>query len=480
MRRKLLPFFELLFHSSPRAMPRSYSTVLSHRCFSPRGLLTTCFVLLMAAVELLAASVATAQYESDPVDEAARRYGGSRARRYVREPSSDPAEQAAFGKYIKDFELASMTQPDPASLAELSKMREDFLRTYLRGANVAPEVRRGLTQLTFQETGKIIKSGRYHPAVTYNAILLMGSLDEQYGDNPTPLPAANSILNKAVAAGLKSGRLPAPLIVGSLVGLERHTKSFDQLSSEAQADTQNSMLAVIRQDEFPQDISSSVSQWIKVIAVRGLANIGNLGQDNQVHTALMELIKDNDWRLNNRCRVAEALAKLRPAYESASGIDEQKTVASLLQLATDIASDEEERALEFEEDYRGGSGGGQRLYGLDESNIPSEYQVRRLVLRLSSLEQGINAVRPAIKDQRLAGLLADVSEAVGPVLSAAKEPNVIELTLTPKVKSLARTVADTTAALGVEAVEAPPESDEEAAEEMMEEGAGEEAETPQA
>lgn len=453
--------------------------MLSHRLYLSRGPLAVCLILLVATFELLAAApLAMAQYQTNPIDEAAKRYGGTRARRYARTPSGDPAERAEFGRYMKDYALASMTQTDPASLADLSKSRNDYLRSYLRGA--APEVQRDLTQLTFQEASAILKSGRYHPAVTYNAILLIGQLDEQYGDPPKPYPPSNDFLNRAVAAGLKSGRIPPPLIVGALIGLERHSKSFDQLPSEAQTATLSALLAVIQQEKFEQDVSSSVEQWMKVIAVRGLSNIGTLGQDNAVHTALMALIKNEDWRLNSRCRVAELLANLKPAYESASGIDERKAVESLLQLATDITNDEQERAIEYEENVLGGGGGSRRSYSMNEEDLPSEFQVRRLILRLSSLEQGINAVKPAIKDQRLVGLLADVSKAVGPVLSAAKEPNVIELNLTRDVKSLSRTVADTTAALGVEAVEAPPESDEEAEEEMMEEGASDEAETPQA
>lgn len=435
---------------------------------------------LIAAVA--AAPYAQAQFKAMPIDESAGSLGMTRARSYARNPTGDAERSKAFGLFIKDYYLPLMTQYDAASLGELAKRRSDFVRSFLRNAD--PTVAQGVTKLTYPIMKQVVEA-RCHPAVRYNAMLLLGDLDAEYATrttDPKPLSDANTYLAKYVTDGINDAGTPAPLIVGALVGLERHAKSIAGLPPANRAATATALLAVLEKDEFPQDIQASVAQWLNVIAARGLAGIGQLGDGNKVHLAMMQAIGDEDARLNTRVRIAEQLEAYKPAYESATGVDERKTVETLLQLATDIAADEKERAIEYEEDTlgpggggmgrRGGFSGGFRGGGLGgESDLPSEFQVRRILLRLTGLSKALNAVKPAVKDPRYAGMLDDVTKAIDPVLSEAADRDMIELDLTENIKSMASTVADTTAALGVEAVEAPPESDEEAAEELMEEGA---------
>ena len=432
------------------------------------------FAMLAVVFATGGASCALGQYEADEVQNMGR-YGASAAKRYARSPSGSTEDRTQFGRYLRDVYFPSMTQYDAASLANLGRLRYDFMRSFLWGA--APGAQSDVTQLAFNEMSKVVK-GRYHPAVRYNAMLILGSLDARYSDEPNsppqPLPEANERLTTYVSKGIDNARAPAPLIVGALIGLERHAKSLDQLPAANRSATAGALLAVLEKDEFPHEISSSVSQWIKVIAARGLANIGVLGDGNRVHNAMLEFVGDESARLNNRVRVAELLDAYRPAYESATGIDERKTVQTLLQLASDIASDEKQRATEYEDDVRaGGVGSGGFDFGSfgSDTEIPDEYQVRRVLLRLNGLKQAILAVKPAINDAQLAGLLDQVVSAVDPVITMTTDRKMILLNLARDIKQMADSIANTSASLGVEAVEAPPESDEEAEAEMLEEEA---------
>lgn len=445
--------------------------------------------LLAIAATLACGPSLFAQYESNPIDESAKRFGSSRAKRYARSPSNDQAERVAFGKYIRDYYLASLTQPDAASLADLGRSRYDYMRSYLWGA--APSVQDDLTKLTFAEMREVVR-GRYHPAVRYNSMLIIGQLDSKYesqGSPPEPLPEANEFLTKYVSVGIGTAKAPAPLIVGAMLGLERHAKSLQTLPPANQAATAKALLAVLEAEDFPHEISSSVKQWWRVIAARGLANVGVLGDGNRVHKAMFAVIGDEKSRLNNRVRVAELLEAYRPAYESAGDIDQKSAAQTLLQLASDIAADEKERAVDYEDESIGGGrvggggrgggrGGGFRLGG--DTDLPDEYQIRRLLLRLTGLKTAINAVKPAIKDDKFTAPLDAVVSAIDPVISEAKDRNLVLLNLTQEVKQMADSVTATTASLGVEAVEAPPESDEEAAEELLEQEIEGEAENVEA
>ncbi|WP_442482117.1 hypothetical protein [Aeoliella sp. SH292] len=435
-------------------------------------------VTLVGALVLAASPVATAQYIAKPIDEQAKRFGAAKAKQYARTGTGDAATQAAFKAYIEGYALPAMTQYEPAALADMSKQRYDFMRSFLWGA--APSVQPVVTEATYKLMYEVAIKGQYHMAARYNAMLMLGDLDAKYATRdtpPQPLPQANKFLTDYVSRGIDEPRAPAALITGALIGLERHAKTLDGLPPENQAATIAALLKVVEKEEFPQDVSPSVAQWMRVIAARGLANTKSLGEGNKYHLAIMKALGDEETRLNTRVRLAELLGQYQEAYAAATGIDERATVQTLLQLATDIAADENQRAVKFEEEAvgpGGGGGGGMRGGGFDNfgtgTEIPSEYQVRRIVLRLTGLKKGIQAVKPAIKDAKFVAMLDEVIQSIDPVIATATQKSVVELNLTRDVKQMATAIAATTASLGVEAVEAPPESDEEEAEAELEEG----------
>ncbi len=449
---------------------------MHHRCSWFRvGRAVQQLGFLSLAFGLAAAPVASGQgrYTSDEVKDMGR-YRATSAKAYARAPSGNADDRNQFGRFLLDVYFPSMTQYDASSLANLGRMRYDFMRNFVRGA--APAAQKDATQLAHKKMKEIVK-GPYHPSVRYNAMLILGDLDATYsgqgGEPPAPLPDANKYLTSYVSNGINTERAPAFLIVGALIGLERHAASLAQLPAANRSATAGALLAVLEKDGFPHEISPSVSQWIKVIAARGLASVGVLGDGNRVHNSMLKFIGDETARLNNRVRVAELLEAYGEAYKSAAGIDERQTVQTFLQLASDIAADEKERALDYEEGALGRGGGGAPggfRYN-QNTELPDEYQVRRLLHRLNGLNKGITAVRPAIGDERLGALLDQVLTATNPVIGTATARNMVLLNLTRDVKQMADVVAQTSASLGVEAVEAPPESDEEEEAEMLEEEA---------
>lgn len=431
-------------------------------------------LVLIAAIALVVCSpqLAQAQFMADTVDKEAGRYGSLRAKNFAKRPNA--AEREAFGKYIRDYEIPSMTQFDAIALADLGKSRYDFVRNYLWGADGS--VQKLITPLVFNEMQKIVK-GKYHPAVRYNAMLMIGLLDGTYPNDraeipPKPLPSANEFLTRYVSAGIDTPRAPAPLLVGAIVGLERHARASAGLPAQNRAATMSALMAVLNKEEFPHDISRSVGQWMKVIAARGLASTGKLGDGNQIHDAFLKMLADEEMRLNTRARVAGLFEQLKPAYEAGPSIDERQTVKTLLQFASDVAADEKDRAEKYEETQLRGGGADLRSFGASNSDIeiPDEYQIRRLILRLRGVQTAIEAVQPAIKNEQLNGLLRQVSSAAKPVIVRAEGKGVVLLNLSDDVKTMADAVTTVSASLGVEAAEALPESEEEAAEaEMLEE-----------
>ena len=82
-------------------------------------------------------------------------------------------------------------------------------------------------------------SAKYHPAVRYNAVLIIGMLDKTYaapGRPPVPLPEGFVKLHTILDAAVKGKQVAPFLVVGALVGLQRHAASRIARSAHARRD----------------------------------------------------------------------------------------------------------------------------------------------------------------------------------------------------------------------------------------------------
>lgn len=412
---------------------------------------------------LLTCQSATAQgYDSKPIDEGARllRY---KAQQFAKFRQGDSAD---FTRYMTKYVLPKLADPSPQGLGELAKTRYELFRDFVFPSE--PQIQQQLTRVLLAEMGKLAQNdgGNYHPSVRYNAVIVLGMLDATYADDRTrtpavPLPAANELLTKLAQQGNEESDVPATLVIGALVGLERHASLIGSLPAANRTATLAVLQAIATNNDLSLDVAASVKLHVRYMACRALAATKNLGEANKNHSAIFSLVTHEDMKLNSRARSAELLSPLRTAYGEANGLDQRRITRDLLQLASDIAADERQRALDYERrSLRGGAGGG----GFDSNiNLPDEYQVRRIVLRTRAITAAIDAVKPAIKDAELAQSLDGVAQAVVKVRNIAEDKNVIELNLAAAMKTMARDVEAIAGRIGVEAAE-PTELEEEEAE----------------
>ena len=101
---------------------------------------------------------------------------------------------AQFNPSLQDSTLNNLVHPagyKPCGLGELGKLRYELFKQYLWNTT-NEQLQADLTELARQATGRIVLNAAYHPAVRYNAVLVLGMLDQQYaieGKRPAkPLP----------------------------------------------------------------------------------------------------------------------------------------------------------------------------------------------------------------------------------------------------------------------------------------------------
>ncbi len=346
------------------------------------------------------------------------------------------AGKADVDKYFTGYYFPAMTGVEPQQLAGLGKLREGLFKRYIRGAKSA-DGQKHLTQLTTKLSGVIALDSGYHPAVRYNAVLILGMLDEKYSegvgrDTTPPVPLASS--TKALLLLLEKDRIkdsyiPPSLKVGALIGLSRHARFGIQ--SDLAPQVTAAAEKVIAQDKTPKDMKRSVHSWMKKLAAEVLVRQQAKSLSPGVQAALDKLIAKG-VSLDDRCEVA-GLMKLVD-YQSAAGLSGGETVNALGRLTLDVLEEESEAAEEFLDELlqanrgissgrggRGGFGGGG--YGGRRGDTGPAYERRRVLARVVQVRDAMNSLAPALDGEaasRKDALLGPIDQLIE--VSTGKDP----------------------------------------------------------
>jgi len=409
--------------------------------------------IAIASLVLSGALQATAQqYKSLPVDDRARLLGPLAAQ-CVKVPGRYATDKDRFTEFFKNYFFPAMTRNDPENLAKLGDMREELFKDFL-WASQDERLQSDLTAIAFESMWPIAISKDYHPAVSYNAVLILGRLDKQYGiDNaanrrpPIPFEAATQKLNLIVYAAAEGKAVPPYLLVGALIGLERHSQFTDGLGRDTVAEMNSAVLKLATKDLPLPEVDRDVVEWIRVQAAAILTNLGKVQPTQEQLAAIDKMTAGTTvpkMSLDGRCRVAALLGSMKL---DGSGLDGKAITDALLDLTIRVVDSESKAATAFQEanlqggGYRGGLGGfgssrdkGRIKFNPDTQEM--ELDDRLTLARLGDLKLGLSAVKsiaPADKQPVIDAVLG----AFRPAVAAAESSDTVDLEVANKIVRMA-------------------------------------------
>jgi hypothetical protein len=397
-------------------------------------------VALVLAVFAWVSGAIGQQYRTDPVDDTAKN-NGAVARLCVKDSARYVQEQAKVMDFFSKVYFPSMTRTDEKDLGNLGKLRYNLFKNYLWPATNV-QLQTDLTQLAYDAMLNIALSKSdppYHPAVRYNAILIIGMLDEQYGIEtgasrraPVPLKKANDFLTLVVDKGAED-KVPPPLMFGAIVGLERHAQYKDSWKNEAPARIEamrKALLKLVTHEKPVQDMDRDAYSWMRMRAAQVLAMLGGVGEQNAVHNALVKLVATGR-SLDDRCNVAGLLEKLD--YKDVK-LDDAGTAEPLFALARDVAAAEDKRA----EDFQNAGGTGAVVVGPNGETLET-YPRRQVLARLTGLSKGLTKVKAGLPTETQKKV-DELLKAIEPAKTAAANKDTVELKLAESVRTMAAAV----------------------------------------
>ncbi len=408
------------------------------------------------------------------------------------------AEIKLLDDYFKGSYYPLMTSIDAVALGELSVKREKFFQLYINPAK-SQGARDHLNAMTLRQMGSFA-IGPYHPAVRYNAALIMGQLDTQPGGRPLPA-GTKGLLTILEGEAFNKITVPTAVKVAALVGLQRHVRlGVDAPTAEQ---ITKAALAVANREELPEDASAKAYGWVRRQAAKVLAMQFEKGLTPPVYETFVRLVADEKMDLDDRCAIA---GLLKPdMFSGAKGLDAEAMTQALGGLARKVLAVEAEEAGDYVDAMIGGGvpaaggfgggfggrggfgmeGGGGREFGgggggLDLNALGLEdqgpkYEKRRMIDRTVAIVAGAEALKAGGSDE-LKERLTEFSTMILAVAEAAAPENARNEDIAPAVVQLqedvdrfvsnwapAKAQADDAAAeAGDELLEAPDEAPAEA------------------
>ena len=221
--------------------------------------------------------------------------------------------------------------------------------------------------MAFEKLQPVERSSKYHPAVRYNAILIIGMLDKTYASAGTPAGSAEGSLRRAelIVNSAADGK-PVPPFPGCRCTrrFAAPRRTFTTSWTEPRSTrSRPPRLKLAAKDEALSEVDPKVEEWIRIQAATVLTNLGSPGPKGEVQAVLARMIGGQTqpkMSLDARGQVAALLKQMK--YEGTT-VDGKVMTDALLQLALDVGDEEAKEAQSFEDiarcraaDFGGGYG----------------------------------------------------------------------------------------------------------------------------
>jgi hypothetical protein len=244
-----------------------------------------------------------------------------------------------FEKYLfKQFEAPTR----PYSLDSLSTLRMHLKAQYCNVAKAESEARVRLNKMAFTKMSDMVRNGKYgqyDAAIKYNALLVIGDLNEKEGDaKNSAKPYAESLpeLIRYLSPNSKDYMKEA-----ALIGLERFAAAGAIPRAKA-IELITPLLEIVNQQTPPPNRSAEANDWIRRSAAQVLVGIGSPGPGNSVAKAFEAVVVDSDAGTMIRCEFAQDLGQLK--YPATAKVDFSALANSLGHMAVDVCKQELESA----------------------------------------------------------------------------------------------------------------------------------------
>lgn len=189
-------------------------------------------------------------------------------------------------------------------------------------------VHQHLTALALDALGKVAK-GNYHPVSRFNAMLMIGDLNQAEPARPTDPPAPLAASLPVLVDAIKDPDQIDVVRIAALRGLMRHSNLGIADPQARDTAVLPAVLPVVTTRATPGR-SAAGEIWMRVLGTEVLANLHTVGPKGEVPKALAGVVAEADGPVPVRCAAAKALGMLN--YPAEPQLDPVQVATSLNEL----------------------------------------------------------------------------------------------------------------------------------------------------
>lgn len=213
-------------------------------------------------------------------------------------------------------------------------------------------------------------TGNFHPAVKYNAMLIVGQMNQRSNYNPdqtrrVPVPSTTAL--SFLVQNVQGGAANDAILLASWVGVLRHVR-MNRLTNHIPGNNQvviaTQALSLLNQEAVAAGRTPSGQTWLQR---RALEVLSAIGRDNgQILPAIVAIVKDDDAPISLRLSAAKALHYFYYDAQTKVALEDTSNALGLLAIKicrNELARVEAEKEAEAAQaaggvtDFGGGMGG---------------------------------------------------------------------------------------------------------------------------
>ncbi|MGI8980074.1 MAG: hypothetical protein ACR2FY_12695, partial [Pirellulaceae bacterium] len=228
--------------------------------------------------------------------------------------------EGSFEKYFQFVLFPQWTQTTEDNLNKLPKERDSFVRFSLEASSKNPAAHDLLVDVSHRELSKIAQDPGFHPAVRYNAILIVGLLNETEPNRgasgkqmPEPYIKALSTLTDELK---KPGNNEA-VRVGALLGVSRHLEwdnskaaAGTKIQPAVRNDIIDHLTGIVQTKIPPAGRSAEGQTWLRRRALEALGHAYALKVEGGFDKLLEGIITNDAEPISVRCTAAEVMSRV--------------------------------------------------------------------------------------------------------------------------------------------------------------------------
>ncbi len=275
--------------------------------------------------------------------------------------------QALLKGWYENYVFAQFTHA--ATISELATQRMTFVNEFNTRCQIDEVYQHIANNIVLPQMQAFI-DGNFHPAVQYNAMLIVGQMNHRANYNPDQtrrVPMPSEVALNYLMQNIQGAAKNDALLLASWVGVLRHVsmnRVINHIPGSNQVVIANQAMALLNQDAAAAGRSLSGQTWLQR---RALEVLSAIGRDNgQILPRIIAIVKDDNAPISLRLSAAKALHYFYYDAQTRVVVEDTSNALGLLTIKicrNELARVEAEKELEAAKAAGGVAGLGAGMMG---------------------------------------------------------------------------------------------------------------------